>query len=253
MLQVLEDAHRTIVRLNTECVASLTQELPYVAEGLSPYRGKREYTFETADSNMELFPGDETSALVRSFQAHPAIVIASETAGVLKGPLTQANYTELILGLVRSIVNAGPLNSPEQLQEIVRSQNKASPNRILVRHLCALVCLHASLDVLNQLLFQAIMKDKPPVLTEDVLIDNKFPGSSHLVGEGRTFMYQLTDRNVHTMPGDIVLIRAPSVDLNLTGQVTGSRITTEYGMTMEIDIWVIDDNLNPFSSLLEII
>jgi len=102
-------------------------------------------------------------------------------------------------------------------------------------------------------MFQATLDDKLPVLSEDNIIRVRGP-AQHLVGEGLSVTYQPSERVDLVRPGEFLLVKClalpTQVDAFCRVEQTQLQFFRGFGNTVDVELRVTDENLNPFGSLL---
>ncbi len=249
--QLLAGAHMRIVHLNMDCISSLTTLIPNCAHGVNPY-GAFNYKPAIDFNEIDIIDNRDMEVLAKSFQMHPAIQIAIEDANTFAQRFSERDYVESISKINGWIARAGVLKAPKQLDEAILGIPKTDPNRIILRHLIAQLCLRASLESLNQLIFQAVLNNKLSVISEDNIIEIQ-NAVRHLCGHGLSILIQPT-AEFKLEPNDLILVKLPDsrISHNMLCCVEEYTVSQsqEFGTTMRVDLREIDDNLNPYGGLL---
>ena len=249
---LLSKTHKNIVQLNIRCIAPLATELPQCIKAIDPYRKFKYEITETPDG--DIISEEVLAKMASSFHEHPAIkaVIQSVKSSVNK--MTEEKYIEAVSIFYGTLIKAGVYNAPNDIINIMLGQSKNSLQRTIARHITALTCIQASLSVLDQLVYQAILSNKLPLLDENNIIEIG-QMSNNLVGNGLSVIYQPGKQLFMADICDIVLIKSENLYLPL-GQLwqveaLHHEYSQEFGSNEELTLREVDENLNPFSHLLE--
>jgi hypothetical protein len=148
----------------------------------------------------------------------------------------------------------GPGRTPRQLSDFITNEPTTSPARIQFRLLASIVSLRASLRVLNQMLFQAVQVDKPPVLDQSNMADLRHLGTS-LTGEGMRIVYQPGPGMLLLVePGDVLLLkRVPNMH-PFEGLLTADSVSHSFGesgSTNTVTGRIVSSTLDPYSRFAE--
>ena len=249
---LLSEAHKNIVQLNIRCIAPLVTELPQCIQAIDPYRKFKYEPPEIPDGDV--LSEEVLAKMASSFSEHLAIKVAIQSAKSPAIKMTEGKYVEAVSIFYDTLIKAGAYDAPNDVISIMFSQSKDSLQRIIARHITALTCIKASLSVLDQLVYQAILSNKLPLLDQNNIIEIGRI-SNNLVGNGLSLLYQPGKQLFMTNICDIVLIKSENLYLPL-GQLwqveaVHREYSQEYGSYEELTLREIDENLNPFGHLLE--
>ncbi len=249
---LLSKVHKQLVQLNMACIAPLSAELPQCVKAVDPYRKFKYELPEVPDG--DILSEEVFTKMTTSFLEHPAIKVFLQSLQSARIKMTEDNYIEAVSIFYETLIKAGVNDAPKDIINIMLGQGKNSLQRTIARHITALTCIRASLSVLDQLLYQAILSNKLPVLDENNIIDIG-QMSNNLVGNGLSLLYQPGKQLFMANICDIVLIRSENLYLPL-GQLwqveaVHREYSQEYGSYEELALREIDENLNPFGHLLE--
>lgn len=251
--RLLASVHKQIVQFNSQCLAPLTTQLPKCAIAVDPYN-QFPYVIPPDIAEADILTPDATDMMASSFQEHPAIALALESAGPFADGMTEQSYAQQVVRLTDELLRAGVSSAPEDLALVVATQSQDSPSRLMARHLAALICARASLATLDQLIHQAILSDRLSLLNEDSIIEIRYR-TKHLCGTGISVTYQ---------PGELVgiedlltllLIKCAPYSI-LTAhlcqvEAVHVEVSRDFGHTVQVELREIDHNLNPFGPLLD--
>ena len=126
-----------------------------------------------------------------------------------------------------------------------------TPQHAFFYFISAAVCLEAILTTVAQSLYQAIIGDKPVVLTEDnvyEVLDNVDHGSSNCL----KVACMPIGSEFQSTPGDVIRVRLPEFDgwAMVHGMV--DKFGHDTGMSIEFSLMLLDDSFCPHSSLLSL-
>jgi len=249
---LLSGAHKNVVQLNTRCIAPLATELPECIEAVDPYR---KFKYELPEmSDGDILSEEALVKMASSFSGHPAIKVAIESAksSVIKIP--KGKYVEAVSIFYDALIKAGAYDAPNDVVSIMSGQSKDSPQRIIARHVSALACIKASLSVLDQLVYQAILSNKLPLLDQNNIIEIG-QMSNNLVSNGLSLLYQPFEQPCMLNVYDVVLVKIETSGSPL-GQLWRIEAihfesSQEFGSSKELTLREVDENLNPFGHLLD--
>lgn len=249
---LLSGAHKNIVQLNIRCIAPLATELPQCIEAIDPYRKFKYELPEIPDG--DILSEEALAKMASSFSEHPAIKVAIQSAKSSAIKMTEGKYVEAVSIFYDTLIKAGAYNAPDDVISIMPGQSKDSPQRIIARHITALTCIKASLSVLDQLVYQAILSNKLPLLDQNNIIEIG-QMSNNLVSNGLSLLYQPYEQLCMVNIYDVVLVKIETSGLPL-GQLWHVEAihfesSQEFGSSKELTLREVDENLNPFGHLLE--
>lgn len=238
--------------MNQALLASLElKDKRLIQDVLPPYiRFKGRYDLIIQEQPSITFEGDAFNLLQAEFQQHPSYSLLTEAQNYMADNSETQKILNSVLALEGTILSADE-KVPEEISRVINLLAKDSQERGAFRFLTALMALRTSLSVLNQLVFQALLHNKLIVLNEDRILSFRGPSQDyigmHLEIE-LVFDAYLMEASVN----DLVLI-------HFEGQKYLGWILyewfqmSEYGDTKRYYLRVLDDNLNPFGTLLNLI
>jgi len=168
--QLLNRVHMQIVHLNRQCAVRLTTVLHRCSRAVDPYN-TLQYNAPVDTSQVDILTSEAINTMARSFHAHPAIAAVLKSPEPIVSKLTETQYTTSVLGFTDGLLREGVSHTPQDLTQIAFTEGHHSNHRLAARHLIALMCVRASIATLDQLVYQAILSNKLPVLTEDNIIE----------------------------------------------------------------------------------
>ena len=244
--------HSQLVSLNVKCVSNVVNKLPLIIEAVNPYSEYKDFSFES-NTDIVFFDEEKVGKLAQAFSGHPGIDGAIKS---VPNDIRQINsdiYVKGVAELKKRLHVAGVHDSPKELVQISFSRDSNDQNLILFRHLVSLVTIRTSLELLNQLLFQAAQFERLTIFDEENVI-KILNNTINVVGQGVTLAYQIDARNFIIDPNDLVLFNGSIIDRDkiLLGWVQDTNISfsEESGNIGELSVWLLDENLNPFSGLV---
>ena len=254
--KVLAAAHETLEYLGKECLKSALPLSPEIDALMDPYRGQG-YTSGNHMESIDLVSRNALNRTAQIFSAHPAITTLASSYKKLKElgqPFDFKQYGEMILQLDKELVNVGPTEIPQNLYSVLLDRRQNEVLRHFLQVTFSVISIRASLQNLRQTLYQAVLEDKPSVLSRDNVFDIS-GGNRNLVAASRVISYQPDDKATFINPGDIVLakIKSDSIKVDalcLTGGTTVS-FSQDMGMAVKAEFWELDENLNPYPGLLD--
>ena len=249
---LLSRAHKNIVQLNIRCIAPLATELPQCIEAIDPYR-KLKYEAPEIPAG-DILSEEVLAKMASSFYEHPAIKVAIQSAKPSSITMTKDKYIEAVSIFHDTLIKAGAYDAPNAVIEIMLSKSKDSLQRIIARHITALTCIKASLSILDQLVYQAILSNKLPLLDQNNIIEIG-QMSNNLVSNGLSLLYQPYEQLGKVNVYDLVLVKieTPGLPLGQLWYVEAIHFeySHEFGSSNELTLREVDENLNPFGHLLE--
>jgi hypothetical protein len=253
---LLMSAHKQLTELNRLCVSPLVEKIPEVKLAIDPYN-IFPYDEKPFDKNYDLLDKQSIENLALTFHKHPAINIALETAEILNEEINEEHYFQDVGNFSQELLDATPFKSPEWLSE-VRRQRENNARKMHLRHMLALVSIRDSLANINQLIFQAILRDKLVIIDEDNIIDLS-PTYNSDSGSAITVTCQTSDAQF------LIPIETPTWNVGILVLLKGiygykdtqlGRIETSHtnifgeSDTAKFEIRIIDENMNAFPGIL---
>ena len=253
--QLLGRAHQQIVSMNQKCIQLIVEVLPEIKQLLDPYN--RFKPVEVGDGAGEpILPESAFAPVVAAFAHHPAIEKFLQGNCKLLPGTSEHWYFQAARGLESEILAAGPLDSPKRIATILDSRSAKDAETILLRQLACILSIRASLETIDQVVYQALLHDKLPALTIDNVIDVGCL-AFHYMGQGAEIVYQPTPPAFHVNPIDVIVVEdLPAYD-RIAGlyrvEVITHHPTHEYGFMDEAVMRRLDEHLNPYTGLLHLV
>jgi hypothetical protein len=249
---LLEGVHNQLVELYKQCTAPLVDILQQFAPAIDPYH-RFNYRISENARDVKLFPESSINDLVEAYHQLPSLQIAMENYEEAKKVMTIDQLNNASIGLERRLLNASPLRFPNDLDNLTDMLSENAPVHKCFNFFCALMCIRVSLNIINELIYQAILTNKLPTFSEKNIIVYKSI-MSHFGGTGIDLLCQ-PDVNIGDLDiGRLAFLKDPNLvipaDLCFVERID-MRISDEYGETMRVLLRLIDEDLNPYSRILK--
>jgi hypothetical protein len=246
---LLAGTHKQLAQLDQVCLSPLTEKNPQFIPAVDPYH-RFGYQLPDEVTEVDLFTNKDKNALANNFSQHPAFKIIFESMEIAKKSMPEDQLIKAANGLEVKLLQSGPLHTPKDLDYLANIPEVNAPERITFRFFSALLCLRASIDILNELIYQAILVDKLPVFSEKNVIDYETV-TAHLGGTGISLLCQPDDI---VMDLGLALIKDPSFKLPVDlCRIEAIKVeaSNEFGDVAYVLLRQIDEYLNPYSHLLK--
>lgn len=252
--QILNNIHKQILALNDQCLIPIKEEIPQVLLSVKPYN-EYEVRLDSTEPNLTLFSLSDIVDFAKLFHTHPSFLKAKETLSLLPKQIPEDRYPNGVLQFIYGLENPQDKSVNDTLAKIDIGEKLDSPARMTIRHFASLACIRSSLQTLNQLLFQALLEDQLPKIHENNIIDIEINRSVY-EGSKPKIIYQPDNKIDIVSPGELVFI-----DYSLGNEIIkglfrveqmGFKYSKDLGTEVEVVLRDIDENLNPFYSLLQI-
>lgn len=251
--QLLAAVHREISELNRLCVAPLTDKMPECTTAVDPYsQFKHQLPEDVVD--IGLLTPESMDTMAKSFHGHPAFSVALQSPREIIKTIPRDGLLKGVQALEHALTKTGPLSGPSKLATRVFSLAKDSPEGVMFRYTSALMCIRASLYILDELVYQAILTNKLPVLNENNVIEVG-PLKGHIGGIGLSIFCQ-QDEGAERIGIGLALVKCPFLppryphDLCYV-EFIQVQLSNDFGDVTEVHLRGIDENLNRFPALLE--
>jgi hypothetical protein len=246
--QLLEHVYRDMLSLDLDCLSSLTR-WPLLVRAALPYAAYGANSETTGEGNF-VPSGSARTSLADQFTLHPALPIIIETAIQLGDRLETADPPPAVVHLQHQIEQTPPGQVRGATAAFLAGLMKpGSSEWTLLRHLLALVCMRASLSVLNQLVYQRARDDKLVFLDGRNL--SAFSEASDAFSPRRyeASMQPQRENEDRVQLGDLVLLdvrgeRQLCRSENLTWNVDAA------GYDVQLRLRPVGEDLNPYPRLL---
>jgi hypothetical protein len=254
---LLTAAHETLLQLTGMCLKPIehfTSEIRSLVDGYANHR----YLPGGHHKRISIMDEDLMEEAAKEFHNHPAIKVLAKSLEQLKRhqqPFDFKTNRDVTLQFEKELKSVGPTEEPQNLFRMFEMgrHNKLFADFFYV--MFSIISIKSSIEVLRQILYQAVLMDKPPLLS----IENVFNISynyDNLAAQGLELSYQWDKKAGFIEPGDVVLIKintsVQNIDaLCLTGG-TNTSFSSDTGTTTEAEFWKLDDYLNPHSNLFKL-
>ncbi len=245
-------AHQELCALNHACVQSVVEQFPEWAQALDPYGFLEvlppvEPVFD--DSYLILSP-ESISKVAGAFASHFSFPILAEVDPV---PTTEYVLQD-VQRLESELEYWGAMDSPPFVEAFKKRCPPGLPIRRAFRVVEAIVCLRASLRVLNQLIFQKLKADKLPCLSDQEIFAVPLI-SMHDTGRGMSIVFQPWLLEHHLQDGELLIVEEidrytlSSQKLYLVDRASKAALFSAFsedGATGYCTLRPVDENLCPF-------
>lgn len=246
----LEGGHRFLEELDGLCANPLLEEFPQFTLAVRPY-DRLGYRYSALPDEPQLLDSSLAADLISSFAQHEAFSVARQAYAAtadLDGNLSDEDLLKAVIGLERSLDAAGPMHTPPQIRDAI-FQGSDHPLFFLI---ASLLSIRTSLNILNELVFQAIITNRLPIFDASNIIE--FAGiTSHASSRGVSLVAQPDERSGF-MPAKLTFLRddsiRPTFDLWYIESTT-LRMSNDYGDTLDCALRHVNDDLNRFGDMLK--
>lgn len=248
--ELLCKAHCIIKYLNNQLVQSLVKDIPSLSGVLNPYCifSDKEHDFNI----RELVDVSIFDSIIKSFRTIPSYLALKKVPLNISAKINEDGYINGALEFIRRIEERGVHEIPEDFHELRNASLMNTPERIVQMLFFSVMALRKTISNIDQIIFQAFIQEKLVVLNEENII-NIVHNNTNMIGRGLTILIQPTYNEFTTHPGEIILVKFQMKDYKIDKMcfVEGikSRFLNENGDTIEFNLRVLDDNLNPFFGL----
>jgi hypothetical protein len=248
--ELLCRAHFIIEYLNNQLVQGLIEDIPNLSGVLNPYCL---FSYKEPDFNIsELIDVNIFGSIIKSFRTIPPYLTLNKVPLNISTKINEDGYIQGALEFIRRIEERGVHEIPEDFHELRNAKLMNTPERIVQMLFFSVMALRKTICNIDQLIFQAFIKDKLVVLNEENII-NIVHNNTHMIGRGLTILIQPTYNEFTAHPGEIILVKFQTKNYKIDKMcfVEGmkSRFLNENGDTIEFNLRVLDDNLNPLFGL----
>jgi len=249
--RLIAGAHKEIVELNKLCVTPFTQIYPQYANTINPYNHFN-YQIPEDFRKVSLFSEEALNLMVQTFHKHPAFITAIDNGRRIDQEMIENEIGQGVINIETAILKAGTMNAPQGLRNLVHSRPEGTQDRITFRFLSSLVCIRASLSILNDLIFQAVISKKLELISDDnVILLGSLTG--HFCGRGISFICQ-ADENINPFSLGLALVKCSFLDFPVDlcrKEKIRLQVSAELGEVVEVHLRIIDEDLNPYDNLLQ--
>lgn len=241
-------AHRQLLMLNRKCVAKLIERFPNCREVLDVYSQYVELPIPSGEGKELLFSDRSAENVISAFSEHADVARAAllPFSFILRFP--PHDIMEMVRTTEQRLQKAGVFAAPDDLEQIERKYTRDAPLRQLTRFSVALCGIRASLMSLNQMVYQAVLNDKPPIF-DDRLIFGVEQIVTHRAGTGLRLKCQFFPFIDYR---DVVLLKPIGEDQPFGGWavIWGSQfeVSEEFGAMMDVRLRLLNSDLSPYGN-----
>ncbi len=252
--QLLANVHAELLALNHACIETIISARPALQNALNPYSEVIPLTaVGTVQADSRMISEVLVQEMVGEFAKHAAIGTLTSTPAAVVGNLDERAIYPTVISLLQLIAQAGPGHVPTAVRNAAIAMSPSDPNRLMFYYFGAIVVLRDSLRNLNQMLYQAILADKPPILDEESVIRIEDIRSGFL-GTSATLSFQPEPDTIVLEPGDLALLKQlPKSSIPLEGLLRLETLrfqhSVDFGSTYTIQTRFLDDNLSSYGPL----
>jgi len=252
---LFRSAHAEITHLNQLCVEPVLSRWPATRLALDPY-SQHVQLAESPKANpaKRLLSEVERAELTQAFVQHSGVRAILETPAALVGQLDDNQIRAAVLSLLGLIHQAGVGHVPSAIEQLAFQAPRNHPQRGVTRFFVALLSVRESLRSLNQMIYQAILADRVPVLDEDAVISVS-DTHGNVLGTSAVIAFQPDADTIVLEPGDIALVKPIANYHSLDGLARLEDLRFEhsrdYGSTYTVSTRLLDNDLSPFGNLVE--
>lgn len=250
-LNFVRATHEQIVNFDFSVVRKLVNHLPNCNLALDPYTEKWPLRPLQQMPTDKPLSDEALSKAAKQLENHPAIIYLLSHAPEMVGA-SPVVVDAAIRRMEEQLRGAGGMHSGKGYENLITQLPLSSPQRNIFIFSSALVSIRGVLRVLNQLIYQATLDEKPPILNEENVFSIQF--SFHATGNGADLKYQLDEMSgLMCEPKDIFLLKAISghgLDTDRLCEVASSGFSfgEDTGMIQRAILRILDENLCPFDS-----
>lgn len=240
-LQLISSFHAQLAVMSKQCVSTLLVYNPNLWGVVNPYELAE---LEEPLLNDVRFDEGIVHSLREAFSQHPSI------QALISEPIRDFDPLQLrkqVASFEKSIFSQD--EPPEALKRLIFASGKKSEERRALRFLANLAVLRASLTMLNQLIFQALISNKLVAFDEDLIIELR--QHSNISGHLFELLALMNGHSFRVEVNDLVLLVALDNQPSQLAWVQSSsfQMSQETGDTVLLDLRKLDDHLSLFGSL----
>lgn len=239
-------AHQQLVELNKRCLEPLHAVFPMFVQAADPYNRYWAVELPASEEPVTILTSEVMGQMVAAFHQHPAFRTVFDNAHSINSGFPPVSYAQLINRWLDKLLKSQSSDKMSNVSRLLITQPRDSLQRTSARWQTALLSLQSSLDSLNQLVYQATLSKKRPVLDDDIIIDAQINHGS--VATTANVLYKFSpDQNILTH-WTLVIIASQQLDMRL-GRAADWHIESADN-TAEVTLREVDGNLNVFGPLL---
>lgn len=247
--KLLAGVHAEFLRLNDTCIDRVFAAGHSARAILDPYNSLAPVSVAEA-APAAMFNEETVHLVADAFELHPGLAVV-QGLNVPDGAEDAERMLEATHVLERHLQQAGPLETPDDIFRVMVEHD--TPQRQMMKVVAAFMNLRAALGVLDQLVYQAMLRDRLPALSPDntIAVDKAV---HHAAGGGWQLLCLHDEATAHMECGGLALLSGLPGVVDTSQLASISRITTsmggDIGPTLELELREIDENLSPYGGLL---
>ena len=249
---LLKKAHHIIKTLNDLLVLPIIKTSPALSGALNPYSifSYPSYQYDINEIvDPEIFKG-----LINAFANSAPVRNILNTPDSLRNQISSENYLTSSLMFIDKIGKYGVHDAPQDFHELKQNIKVRSAETFVVNIIFSVICLRKIISIIDQIIFQAFLTDKLPILNENNII-KILKQNSHMVGDGLTLLIQAVGSEIFSPPGDLMLVKLQANNHNIDKLCLVERaslnFSRDFGNTAEFGLRALDEQLNPYFNLLK--
>lgn len=243
-------AHNQLAELNRKCMASLIRRFPNCNEVLDVYSQYVKIPIQSTEHG-ELFSGDAAENVISAFAKHADVNRAASLPRSLILRFPPPDVEKLVITTEQRLESAGVFAAPEDLEQIEGKYPRDVPLRQLTRFSVALCAVRASLRSMNQMVYQAVLNDKPPIFGDKVVFD-VVRIVTHRAGTGLRLRCQFSPFIDNR---DLILLKPIGNDQPFDGWAvvwgTKFEVSDEFGAMIDLRLRLLNSDLSPYGNAAE--
>ncbi len=250
-LNLIKKGHSIISYLNKKLISIFENRFKNITKILDPYCIYNYPNYEI-DIN-ELLDITIFNDLIAAFENSPLVKIINKTPTEFLIRIPEEQYIESVFFFYDKIDDYGVHESPPDFNELHMLVSKNSPEKHLTISILCLMSLRKIITNIDQLLYHAFLSNKLVTINNDNAI-SIVKDTHHMIGDGLTILVQPNGDEVLTQPGDMLLVTLEDTNITQLGilEKYNLNFNQNSGQTMEFDLRIVDNNLNPYYGLLNL-
>jgi len=204
------------------------------------------------DRKIELVNNVQLNEFLKRFWQHPSFSIIQHDINLIKDQSSM--YFEKVRKTFEGEITTGNILNNSIFNKFTQLAEDTKEKRIL-NFIFALICLRKSINVMNELLFMAILEDKLPIVDETNILSSPTIFSDP-IRNGLEVKCQFNNKNERLFGPEWLFIMNKDQNMNDNRTILNFcierkiSVTEDYGEEIKLLADNIDKNLNPYSNLL---
>lgn len=247
---LLTYGHQYIISINKLLLTPLLKMIPHAYKVIDPY-----WIYENKNNKYNEIEVSSPSlnSLVQSFQLSKSFQIIENRLNFAPQlrDLKEQDIANAVYSIIERIKKSGLKNCPDDLFEVSLKINIPNPESIISAIILCLINIHASLQVIDQLIFQSFSSDKM-ISLDETNIYNVLHMGSNIIGEA----IEVCSCELVHMPGVVIVIDLPFEKLSkkrkfcMVEQVQ-MKFSQEYGHEFIVGTRCIDESASSYPNLIK--